>query len=380
MNKSVMIAAVAVVALVLWMLSGQLGSKGNPDGTTVQSDTKNTSTAMKVQTRRQSAELITREIIIQGQVEPVKIVHMRAETGGVIKSVNASKGQWVTRGDIIGEISIDNRNAAVAVAKANEVQAANEYNAARKLQKQGLQSKTALESIAAKLEAARAQVNAAELEVNQTILRAPIDALIDDIYIEAGDFIDRGGNIATLVDNSQLLVTGQVPQQNVSDLQTGARAIAKLITGQTIEGEVQYISSMADTETRSFRVEVIIAAPPEGSVTGVSAEISLPVETLQAHLISPAILALDENGTLGIKAVNDSDEVVFHAIEVVKTQSDGAWVTGIPDDVNIITLGQGFVNPGEKVQAIPEPATSATNTPVDANMESSADPAVDKES
>lgn len=360
MNKSVLIAVVAIVALVLWMLSGQLASKEEPASQS-QSTTERAATAMKVQTRRQKPEQITREVIIQGQVEPVKIIHMRSETSGTVRTINATKGQLINSGDIIAEMAIDNRSATLAVAKANEVQASNEYRATLKLQKQGLQSKTSLEAIAAKRESARAQVQAAELEINQTILRAPITALIDDIAIEEGDFIDRGGDIATLVDNSKLLITGQVPQQNITDIKTGTTAIAKLITGESMPGEVRYISSMADSATRSFRVEIIVESPPAGAMTGVSAEIRIPVETLQAHLISPAILALDDNGTLGIKAVNNDDEVTFHAIKVVKTQSDGAWVTGIPDDANLITLGQGFVNTGEKVQAVPEPVDDATN-------------------
>ena len=360
MNKSVLIAVVAVVALVLWMLSGQLGSNENP-ATPEQTTSARETTLMKVQTRLQEPEQITREVIIQGQVEPVKVVHMRSEASGTIKSINVTKGQRVNAGDIIAELSIDNRNATLAVAKANRTQASNEYKATLKLQKQGLQSKTSLESIAAKLEAARAQVQAAELEISQTILRAPMAALIDEIAIENGDFIDRGGNIATLVDNSKLLITGQVPQQNITDVKTGTTATTELITGESLQGQVRYISSMADTATRSFRVEVIVESPPAGTMTGVSAEIRIPVETLKAHLISPAILALDEKGTLGIKAVNESDEVTFHAIKVIRTESKGAWVTGIPDDANLITLGQGFVNPGEKVLAVPEPTVDDAN-------------------
>lgn len=360
MNRSVLIALVAVVALVLWMLSGQLGTtETQTDSTTTEPAREET--VMKVQTRFQDAEKITREIIIQGQVEPLKVIHMRSEASGTVRSIAASKGQRINSGEVIAELSVDNRNANLAVAKANQVQAANEYQAAQKLQKQGLQSQTALETMAAKLASARAQVQAAELALNQTILRAPATALVDDIAVEVGDFIDRGGNIATLVDNSQLLITGNVPQQNITDVKTGTTATAKLITGDTMEGTVRYLSSMADTATRSFRVEVIVSEPPKDTMTGISAEIRIPVETLTAHLISPAILALDAQGTLGIKAVNDDSEVIFHAIEVIKTQSDGAWVTGIPDNTNIITLGQGFVSPGEKVQAVPEPVTDPTS-------------------
>lgn len=360
MNKSVLIAAAAIVALVLWMLSGQIGSEENQQPQT-QIKAERVVTAMKVQTRHQQPETITREVTIQGQVEPLKVIHMRSEASGTVKSINADKGQLINNGEIIIQISTDNRSAALAVAKAYEIQATNEHQATLDLQRQGLQSKTALEEVAAKRESARAQVLAAEIDLNQTIIRAPMTALINDIAVEVGDFIDRGGDIATLVDNSKLLITGQVPQQSINDVKVGTTAIAKLITGEFMQGKVRYISSMADAATRSFRVEVIVESPPSGAMTGVSAEISIPVETIKAHLISPAILALDNNGSLGIKAVNNLDEVTFHAIDIVKTQSDGAWVTGIPDDANIITLGQGFVNTGEKVQAVPEPTDDDSN-------------------
>jgi multidrug efflux system membrane fusion protein len=281
-------------------------------------------------------------------------MHLRAETDGTVESLPVSKGQRINTGEVIAELSADNRLANLAVAKANQVQAQNEYAAASKLQKQGLQSQTALNTAAAKLESANAQVQAAQLEIGDTVLRAPFDALIDNIEVELGDFLDRGGRIATLIDNSKLLITGSVPQKNIVDVKAGSPAIAKLITGESLNGTVRYISSMADSATRSFGIEVIIDNPPASTMSGVSAEISIPVETISAHLISPAILALDDDGTLGVKAVNDNNEVIFHAVSVVKTESDGAWVTGIPDNVTLITLGQGFVNPGEQVQPVTE--------------------------
>ena len=356
MNKSVLIAGAAVIALVLWMLSGQLGSKDQTaaEETAASAEPERAKTLMKVQTRQQSAQQVTREIVIQGQVEPLKVMHLRAETGGTVESLPVSKGQRINTGEVIAELSADNRLANLAVAKANQVQAQNEYAAASKLQKQGLQSQTALNTAAAKLESANAQVQAAQLEIGDTVLRAPFDALIDNIEVELGDFLDRGGRIATLIDNSKLLITGSVPQKNIVDVKAGSPAIAKLITGESLNGTVRYISSMADSATRSFGIEVIIDNPPASTMSGVSAEISIPVETISAHLISPAILALDDDGTLGVKAVNDNNEVIFHAVSVVKTESDGAWVTGIPDNVTLITLGQGFVNPGEQVQPVTE--------------------------
>ncbi len=372
MGRSALIAALVVVALVLWMASGQIGSD-QKSASQNESDQRTESVAskpvmedkpavkMKVQTRIQSAESTTREVVVQGQLEPLQILTLRAETAGNIESLPGKKGQRIGRGQELARLSVDNRAADLAVAQANLAQANNEYQAARKLQRQGLQSTLSLEATSAKREAARAHVQAAELEFSNTSVSAPIDALIEDVMVKEGDFIQRGDALATLVDNSQLLVTGNVPQQLIGDVKQGQKASIKLVTGETLEGQVKYISSMADDTTRSFKIEVLIDSAPAGTLTGISAQISIPVETLLAHRVSPAILALDDNGALGIKAIGEDNIVVFHAIDVVKTESNGAWVTGLPDTVTVITLGQGFVNPGEQVEPVSTPQISDSN-------------------
>lgn len=376
MGRSAFIAALVVVGLVLWMLSGQIGSKEEEKEIQTSAEQEKPATIMKVQTRVVSAESITREVVVQGQLEPKKIITMRSETAGNIQQVLANKGERIGRGQTLARISLDMRNADLAVANANLLQAGNEYAAASKLQKQGLQSKVALETAAAKREAARAQVQAAELELSNTEITAPLNALIEDVLVEEGDFIDRGTPVATLVDNSQLLVTGRVSQQRVADVKIGQTAVAKLVTGQQVEGRVSYISSMADN-ARSFKVEVLIEQPPAGTLTGISAKLSIPVETLRAHRISPAVLSLDDNGSLGIKAVGPDNTVVFHEIEVVKSESNGAWVTGLPENITLITLGQGFVNPGEEIEPVPEapdnqtPVSDAANDALGTQTQSS---------
>ncbi len=362
MGKSLLIALVAVVALVMWMLSGQLGSKTTSDSeqasATSSTDEGTAAPKMKVQTRTLQAQSIDREIVIQGQLEPAKVISVRSETAGTVASIGFSKGQRVTRGQTIATLTEGNRLADLAVAKANLAQVESEFLAADKLARQGLQSQLSLEALGAQREAAQAQVQAAELELDNITIRAPMDALLEDIDIEPGDYIDLGAGIATLVDDSSLLVTGNVSQQNIADVKTGQPANAKLVTGETLQGTVSYISSMADATTRSFEVEVLLTETPASVLTGISAEIIIPVETLMAHRVSPAILALDEDGTLGVKTLDEENKVEFVEIEVVRTESNGAWVTGLPAEATVITLGQGFVNPGEEVEPVADTQTN----------------------
>ncbi len=384
MGRSLIIAFVAVIALVLWMLSGPMGI-GKDDASSASNSTANTSEntevaqdgapngrekevpKMKVQTLQLSAKSIDREIVVQGQLEPAKVMSLRAETSGTVQTLSFNKGERIRRGQTLARLSEGNRLADLAVAKANYAQSDNEYQAANKLSRQGLQSTLSMEAASAQREAARAQVQAAELELSYVSINSPIDALLENIAVEEGDYIERGAQIATLVDNSSLLVTGRVSQQHIRDIKNGQAAIANLVTGETLQGSVTFISSMADNTTRSFEVEILIDQPPQSIVTGISAEIIIPVETLMAHKVSPAVLALGDDGSLGVKALGEENKVVFHEIEVVKTESNGAWVTGLPNEVTLITLGQGFVNPGEVVEPV------ADTNPADTNQSDTSD-------
>ena len=127
---------------------------------------------------------------------------------------------------------------------------------------------------------------------------------------------------------------------------------------------------MAEDTTRSFKIEVLIDEAPADIVTGISAQINIPVETLMAHLVSPAVLALDDSGNLGVKTLAEDNTVVFHEVEIVKTESNGAWITGLPEEITLITLGQGFVNPGEEVEPVSD-SPSDKNSPEPDNTASS---------
>jgi multidrug efflux system membrane fusion protein len=59
---------------------------------------------------------------------------------------------------------------------------------------------------------------------------------------------------------------------------------------------------------------------------------------------------LSDEGNLGVRAVNENNEVKFLPINIVEDTNDGIWVTGIPNLSKLIVLGQGFVRNGEKVE------------------------------
>jgi len=77
-------------------------------------------------------------------------------------------------------------------------------------------------------------------------------------------------------------------------------------------------------------------------------------------------LSLNEADELGIMAVNAQNVAQFYPIRIVRAMADGLWIAGVPNDVRIITVGQGFVHDGEHVNPVPEADVAATPRPQDA--------------
>ena len=200
--------------------------------------------------------------------------------------------------------------------------------------------------------AAEALVRRAELALEHTEIRAPFSSILDRRHVEIGDFLDIGDPVARVLDRDPYLVVGDVTETEVGRLETGMIGKVRLADGERGEGKLRYIASQADEQTRTFEVELEVPNPDGRLTAGVSAEIRLLLERAPAHQVSPSVLALADDGTLGVKAVDDQDEVVFLPVDIAKADQNNVWLTGLPENVRLIVVGQGFVTDGQKVRPV----------------------------
>lgn len=356
MRTSTIAAGTLVIALVLWMASGMVRS--NDDDTAKASSQGKD--LMKVEVQTIALEPVAREIILQGQLEANRDVMVRANTSGDVEHIAVNKGDSVKAGDLLVRLSLDGRDSDLAEAQAQVQSAASEQQAARQLSSQGLQSQVQLQRAQADLASARANLARVQRDIDNIEIKAPFDGVVNTLPVEIGHQINPRDMVAQIVDDSSFKVTAQAAQQTVASLAIGQHVNVKLITGQTLSGKLSYISTVADSDTRSFDVEATADNPQSNVAAGVSASVIIPVEQMQAAFITPSALSLGDSGEIGVKVVSDSNTVEFQSIKIVSTTLDGAWVTGVDEGTRVITLGQGFVNEGERVEPHTAQASEAS--------------------
>ena len=355
MKRSYIIAGILALAATGWMVSGWIGESDRPKtGRKPPADLSLAETVPTVRVRRQSAEPHTLEVILRGRTEAMRKVDVKAETHGRIVELAVAKGDRVEAGDAIARLSPEDRPARLIEATALREQRRLEYEASRSLSKKGYRAETQLAASKAALEAAKAAVTRAQVEVRNTVIRAPFDGVVSDRMAEMGDFIDKGDAIARILDLDPVLAVAQISERDMGRVWVGGPAQVTLVDGSQIDGTVRFIAAEADTTTRTFRIEVELANPTAAIADGLTAELRLRLGMIAAHRVSPAILMLTDDGVIGVKTLGMGNKALFHPVRIIGDGPDGVWLSGLPDRVTLITVGQDFVTEGQSVRPIDE--------------------------
>jgi len=345
-ERPYIIAIVITVILVLWMASGVTQETKAP---TEKSKSSVIIPKVKVETRY--ADTVNDSVELYGRTEPDRITTLKAEISGKIVEVLAKRGSQVKEGQIIAKIALNDLGSQLQRSEALLAQREIEYAGAKTLNADGYQGKVQVASAKANLEAVKSDIKRLEINIKHTVIVAPFDGVLNTRYVEEGDYVKSGDDIAMIADLDPLVVRAFVTENQVNQLSVNQSANIHLLNNARTDGVVRYIASVADDATNTFKIEISIDNSNYQYLAGLSGEVNIALKQVPAIKISPALLALDELGNIGVKTV-ENNIVKFTAIDIVKSESDGIWLTGLGQQADIITLGQGFVRAGDEVNPV----------------------------
>ena len=354
MPASAIIAVVLSIAVAGWMLSGQLGGGGAPPAATEAGSGPPAADPppLRVRVKRMSARSHAVAITVRGRSEAGRRVDLRAETDGRIVEIGASRGDEVRKGGVIARLADEGRLAKVAEYRARLRQRQIHYDATAALAERGLSSKEALATAKADIDAARAAVAQVEVEIARTRLRAPFDGLLLEGHADVGDYLKKGDRFGRIIDLDPILFVGSVTERSVARLHAGLPAVARSLGGDEVRGTLRYIAPSADPATRTYRIEVEATNPDYRIRDGVTADIAIEMDTRMAHFVTPALLSLADDGTIGLKTVDGENRVRFRPVDIIEDTPDGIWLGGLPREILVITVGQEFVVAGQEVRPV----------------------------
>ncbi len=293
-----------------------------------------------------------RTIRVSGLTKADKSATLAVRTGGIIAKLPVAQGQRVKEGDLILALDTEGKGAAVESARASLDQREKEYEASERLAKRGSLPKLQLDTARSALAAARSALEKAEAELGQVEVRAPFSGIIDTVSVEQGSSVQQGAPIATLLQLDPVIAIGEVSERDLVHMVIGGKAEVRLVSGLTAQGTVRYISRQANAATRTFAVEIAIPNPDAAIPSGMTAEITLSTEPVQAVMLPRSVVTLSDKGDLGIRIAKADNTVDFVPIDLIDDTTRGLVLGGVPSDARIIVAGQDLVTDGEKVNAV----------------------------
>ncbi|NQY82836.1 MAG: efflux RND transporter periplasmic adaptor subunit [Alphaproteobacteria bacterium] len=357
--KSILVSLLIVAAVVGWMASGNIGNEAVREAAiekeaAIKQANRREQKAFLVTVIESRAESFARQIKVNGRTQASRSSAIKAELSAKVTEINGVDGERVAAGDILVRLSKDIRPAAYASALAQLESSKKNFDAVKNLFSSGYQSE--LEVLRAKESFVRARQNVTQAKkaLDDTTITAPYAGVLQNMAVELGDLTNSGMVVAQLIDLDPIEVVTYVSERELNQVHLGQSAKIILISAEIFEGTVHFIAPSSDVRTGTFEVRLRLANPDTHLLEGISSEVTIFTGETLAHFQSKSVLTLNDQGTVGIKAVDAQNVVAFYPVEIIEDTRDGVYLGGLPTTLSLIVVGQDFVKPGTAVRTQPQ--------------------------
>jgi len=327
-----------------------------------------------------------------GHLEAVDQVDIRPRVDGAIKAIHFREGALVHAGDLL--VTIDpapyeaqaaSARADVAAAQARLTLATSEQARAQRLfsdhaiAQSELESRTNdLKAAEAGLDAARARLQIANLNLSYTQVRAPVSGRVGRIEVTVGNLVAAGPQaqaLTSLVSVSPIYASFDADEgvidRMLGDLrqQGGESQLTRVpVTlddgGQTLNGHLQLIDNQFDSASGTLRVRAVFDNADGRLIPGQFVRVRLgAAATHPAILVSELAIGTDQDKRF-VYVVGQDHKAVYREVRLGASIGNGLRIVtdGLKDGDRVVIDGIQHIAPGaavtEKVAALPAPPSA----------------------
>jgi multidrug efflux system membrane fusion protein len=155
-----------------------------------------------------------------------------------------------------------------------------------------------------------------------------------------------------VIDPDPMLAVGAVSERERGHLKVGQHVTTRFIDGAIETGTVTYVGLSADKATRTYPVQALMANPEGAIGDGVTCEMVVISDPMEAASVPRSALVFSDDGGLGVRIVDAANRARFVPIAIVDDGLESVWITGIEAPTRVIVVGQDFVKDGDQVEAV----------------------------
>ncbi|HET9360680.1 MAG TPA: efflux RND transporter periplasmic adaptor subunit [Vicinamibacterales bacterium] len=324
-----------------------------------------------------------------GQTAGFQDVDIRARVEGFLETVNFQEGSFIKKGDLLYTIDRKPLEAILAQGKADQATAEARLSKANNdvarytplvakqaVSKQELDNALAEQDASkSQVEAAKAAVEKASLDLGYTRVTSPISGLVGTTQVKSGNLVGRGEStlLTTISQIDPILFTVGVTEADYLRVAKQVTAAGKSSGGsrEGIElrladgavyahtGKISTIERAVDPSTGTLGMELVFPNPDQILRPGQYGRARILLDTKRGALLVPQ-RAVQELQSIYTVAIVEGGKVAFRTVKVGQ-KVDSLWVIeeGVKAGEQIVVEGLQRIQDGMTVSAKPAPATPA---------------------
>ena len=195
----------------------------------------------------------------QGTVKTMKNINVYPEIPGQLLEVMVVEGQKVEKDQVLARIDDGGLVAQLAQAKSQLLLAETVFNRQERLWSQNIGSEIQFLQAKTQFESAEKAVDALSLQAEKSVVRAPFDGTVDQIFKEPGTIVapGMGSELFRVVNIDEVYVEVDVPETHITSISEGSKVRVNLSAiGEEIDARISRVSKVINPSNRSFSVEV----------------------------------------------------------------------------------------------------------------------------
>lgn len=346
------------IKIILLLLSvGSLGFLNNACSNETQSkDTgdKDSTAAIPVEISPASRGTISAYYSTTATLEAEEEAMVVAKVRGIVKELNIEEGDMVRTDQVLARLEDEQLEIEAERAKATMDRLYNDFQRNRELYEKNLISAEQFENSKFEYQAQKSAYELAQLKVEYSAIRAPINGVVSQRLIKVGNMVNTDQEVFKITDFDPLLAVLHVPEHEMSKLRKGQTALiqADAIQGKSFEGEVLRISPVVNPETGTFKVTIAVEDESNQLKPGMFGRVRIIYDTHQNALMIPKNAVMSEDGNSSVYVINDG---LAYRKDIQTGYINGSHievVEGLDEGETVVTIGQSSLQDSALVQVV----------------------------
>ena len=315
-----------------------------------------------------------------GSLRAVKGADLSLEVAGVVDTISFGSGDDVKEGALLLKLRADDDIAKLDSLKAMEQLSQITYERDQKQLKINAVSQATIDTDAANLKNAKAQVAQQQAILDKKFLRAPFAGHLGIRSVDVGQYLGPGTAIVTLQALDPIYLDFFVPQQQVDRIKLEQAVTVRIdaFPNQVFAGEISAINPKVDASSRNVQIRATLKNPDHKLLPGMYATVDIPTGAPQHFVTLPqtAITYSPYGDTVYVVEQNGADQngkpkLIARQTFVTTGATRGdqvAVLKGVKEGDMIVTAGQLKLHNGSTVlinNAVTPTADAAPTVPID---------------